>query len=385
MSDMLELIESLRAEEASVGRLFGNEGRRAGGSDPAQILEASRFVQEVLTGKRKQWQFQEAMASSDFPILFADVLDRQMLGAYQATTPTWRSYCRTSTVPDFRSVKRFAVDGAESVLDEVAELGPYTQKSLSESKDEFSVKKYGRRIDLSWEALINDDLDAFRSIPARLARAAQRSESKFATSLFVDTKGPHASLYTKEVNIIEIEGKQPALSLTSLAAARTLLSEAVDEDGEPIVIDMVTLVIPPALEVTAENILNALTIRMKEAGGSEKQELEARNWMSGRFTLQVEPYIPHVASKENGNTSWFLFATPSTGRPALEVGFLRGYEAPSLYEKAPNARRIGGGGDAMESFEEDSRAWRLRHVFGGTRLTETGGAKATVASNGSGK
>lgn len=386
MSDMLELIESLQTQEASVGRLFGSEGRRAGGSDPRQILEAAKFIDEVLTGKRKTWQLQEAMTRSDFPSLFADVLDRQMLGAYQATTPTWRAIARSTTVPDFRNVKRRAMDGAESTLDPVEELAPYPQATVTPSEDEFSVRKYGRRIDLSWELLINDDLDEFRDLPRRLANAAARSESRFATELYVDAKGPHASLYsTKEFgNIVLIEAKQPKLSLESLQQALTQLSEAVDEDGEPIVVEMATLVVPPGLAVLAENILNAIQIEMMSEGGSEDQKLIAKNWMAGRFNLVVEPYIPYIA-KENGQTSWFLFSSPQVGRPALEVGFLRGYEQPSLYERAPDARRVGGGGDALESFDDDSRAWRIRHVFGGGRLTTTGGAKATVASNGSGK
>jgi hypothetical protein len=106
--------------------------------------------------------------------------------------------------------------------------------------------------------------------------------------------------------------------------------------------------------------------------------------MKNRLKLVVNPYIPVIASTANGNTSWFIMSNPNSGgRPSLEMGFLRGHEEPALYERLPNARRVGGG-DAVESFEDDSRAWRVRHVFGGARLLETGGAKATVASQGDG-
>lgn len=386
---MLEVIEGIKSEEASISRLFGGDGTRVRDrrSNPSDLLEAAKFIGEIESGKRRMWQLEEAMTRSDFPILFADVLDRQLLGYFQETTPTWQAYCRASTVGDFRNVKRFAVDGAETILPEVGEMEEYKETALSEKKDEYSVKKYGRRIDLSWEAMVNDDLDAFRRNPERLARAARRSEAKFATELFVDTKGPHASLYKAEYkNVITVEGKQPALDLKALEAAFTLLTAMTDFDGEPIVVDMVTLVVPPALQVTASNILNAIHIWTTEAGGTEKQKLEAVNWMSNKVNLVVEPYIPYVASKENGNTSWFMFATPQTGRPALELGHLRGYETPSLFERTSDARAIGGGGgQAQESFDDDSVAWKIRHVLGGTRLIETGGYKATVASNGSGK
>jgi len=40
-----------------------------------------------------------------------------------------------------------------------------------------------------------------------------------------------------------------------------------------------------------------------------------------------------------------LFANPSAGRPAGEVGFLSGFEQPVLYRKASNSMRISGGLD----------------------------------------
>lgn len=391
-SKMLELIERLKGDEASVHRLFDKEGKRPGQLfverklTKADLVEAAQFVLDVEKGKRKLWQFREAMSTSDFPLLFADVLDRQMLGHYEETKPTWQSYARRSVVPDLRPVKRFAVDGAESVLPEVEQGEEYPEAPLSESKDEYSVRKYGRRIDLFWEALVNDDLDAFRRNPERLARAARRSEMKFATELFVDEDGPHSELYAEALGnlLLDENGDGPPLSIAALQAAFTLLSKQVDEDGEPILIEMATLVVPPALKVTAENILNATEIWLKTNGGEANETLRAANWMKNGINLQVEPYIPHVADNENGDSMWALFTTPTTGRPAIELGFLRGYEQPSLYERAPNARRIGGG-DVQESFEDDSVAWRIRHVLGGTRLINTGGSKATVASAGNGE
>lgn len=385
---ILEAIDSLRAEEASIQTLFGGLGTKMGTfkAAPSQMLEAQRLIEGARKSRRGLRMMEEALTTSDFPLLFADILDRTLLGYYRETTPTWQSYCHRSTVPDFRNVKRFAVDGAESTLPPVKERGEYREAPLQDKKDEYAVTKFGRRIDLSWETLIDDDLDAFTRTPERLARAARRSEMKFATELFVGKKGPHEKLYkTSFKNIIEHgTEKNPPLSIEGLQAAMLTLAEMKDFDGEPINIDAITLVVPPALTVTAKNILNAQQIWVNNEGGNEKQRLIAENWMKNNVTLQVESYIPIVASEEHGSTSWFLFASPGEGRPAIEMGFLRGYEDPSLYERAPTSRRIGGGGDALESFDDDSYAWRIRHVLGGTRLVETGGFKATVASNGSG-
>lgn len=386
MAKFAETVDVIKAEEASVRNLFRGDGRRVRTMDRdpeymRTLVEAAEFVRDIMDGRRPMYHLQEAMSTDDFPLLFGDVLDRQLLANYVATPSLWSNYTRRSTVPNFNNVRRTAVDGAESPLPPVGELENYPEDALSETQDTYAVAKYGRRLDLSWEALINDDLDAFRSAPERLARAAVRSEDKFVTQLYVDANGPHASLYASRYrNIIT---SNPDLSIAGLQTAMTMLSAMVDTGGDPIVLESVELVVPPALSIIALNILNALQIETVEAGGTTNQKLIATNWMRGRVRLTVNPYIPIVASSANGSTSWFLFANPSTGRPWGEVGFLRGFEQPALYERMPNARRVGGGGEVMEAFEDDSRAWRVRHVFGGARFLNTGGTKAVVASNGS--
>lgn len=393
MPTFTESVERMSAEQASIRNLFEGDSRvrdrRQTPEYRRMLLEAAQFVAAVESGRRPMWQLREAMTTSDFTNLFADVLDRQLLGSYMETPPVWQSFARRSTVADFRSVKRFAVDGAEGALPQVGQREEYPEAALSDSVDSYSVGKYGRRVDLSWEAMVNDDLDAFRSIPGRLARAARRTENKFATQLYVDANGPHASLYTSgnKNQIVTANGASaddPKLSIAALRDAMTVLSKMVDADGEPITVDAITLVVPPALEVTAENILNATELWVSTDGGNSTQQVHVANWMRNRMTLQIDPYIPIIASTANGGTSWFLFANPNTGRPALEVGFLRGYETPGLYERVSNARAVGGAAEAIGAFEDDSMAWKVRHVVGGARLTNTGGAKATVASKGTG-
>lgn len=403
--EFLETLETIQAGDASVSRLFGGEGlrarsagmRRFGPEQYAVLLaEAADFVADVYEGKRPLRHLQEALTTSDFPFLFGDILDRQLLGNYVEAPQTYRAYCRIGRVTDFRTVKRFALDGAESTLSAVPELTEYPGAQLTDSDYTYSVSKFGRRIAFSWEAILNDDLQALQDIPARFGRAARRSEEKFATGLFVDANGPHASLYTSgNKNIVNTtngaSATNPPLSISALQDAFLVLSKMVDKDGEPIVVDTVQLVVPPALEITARNILNATQLWLTTAGGAVtglanssglEQRLQVQNWMANKTQLSVNYYIPVVAGSANGNTSWFLFANPATSRPALEVGFLVGHDSPEIFIKDPDQRRVGAAGaDAMAgNFDTDAIQYKVRHVFGGTRLDP----KATVASNGSG-
>jgi hypothetical protein len=344
----------------------------------ADLAEAATFVGQIMEGKRPMRHLQEAMSTSDFPVLFGDVLDRQLLAGYEEIQPTWDRYIRRSVAPDFRDVKRVALDGAEGRLDEVDQLEEYPQVALEESVDSWHVRKYGKRMDLSWETIVNDDLDAFRNAPQRLARGARRTENYLAVSLFVDANGPHSDVYSApHGNII---AGNPELTPESLQEAMTQLTTFTDVDGEPILIEQVELVVPPALEVTALNILNATEVWLQNA---DNRTLVTANWAKSRFRLTVEPYIPFIVDGAAGNASWFLFANPNSGRAWAEVGFLRGYEKPGLYERIPDARPIGGGGD-RGSFTDDSYAWKVCHVVGGGHLNNTRGYLATAASDGSG-
>jgi hypothetical protein len=402
MSTALDILPELASyaggtEEASTTRIYEGEGhsvtarirraRRTG--NPAyrqRLLEAAHLYQRVVQGNaRAALDFQEALSTSDFQFLFGDIIDRQLLARYQAMPVQWETIARRGRVRDFRSVNRFTLDGGEAVLAAVKEQTEYPAAQLVDGKYSYSVKKYGRRIPLSWETLINDDLDAFRDIPDRLGRAAQRSEEKFATGLFVSSTGPNSTFFSSGNKNLVTAGAGAALSITSLQTAFTLLGSQVDTDGAPIYIEGVTLMVPPALEVVANNILNATEIWTAAGSGGASSDagradqLRVANWMANKVKAITNPWLP-IVNTTNGSTAWYLFADPNVGRPALEVGMLIGHEQPELWQKTPNAIRVGGGIAAPEDgdFDTDSLEYKLRHVFGGTLMDP----KSAVASPG---
>ena len=399
VNNFLELIEQIDAREAISGEVWTRDDpqinraisstiarRRRNRHYERAFMEAVRLIDRVREGSLPDHWLREAMSTNDFATLFGDVLDRQMLGVYAEYPTTWRNYIRTGTVRDFRTVNRFVMDGGEAVLLEVKELGEYKAANLTPSKYSWSIKKYGRRMPFSFETMINDDMAALTDTPARFARAARRSEAKYATGLYAGSTGPLGTLYTSgNKNIINTtngaSATNPPLSIAGLQDGFTVLSAMKDTDGEPIMITAVELVVPPALEQVALNIVNALQIEAVDLGGTSNRKLIVNNWMKNRVRVNVDPYLP-VVSTTNGATSWYLFASVSTDRPALEIDFLRGYEAPQIFMKSPNAVRVGGGNvDPMQGdFDSDLIDYKVRHMFGGGTIDP----KATVASNGTG-
>lgn len=399
MDTFLELIESIRTEQSDAASVFKGEGLPIRGSrrkqDPRYMSQLATFAEvfaNVVTGGgyRDVYLFREAMSTSDFPLLFGDVIDRAMLGKYREWAPTWPAYAGRRVVRDFRNVSEYDVTGGEAPLAIVKQGDEYPERALAEARTQWRVQKRGAAMPFLWEAIVNDDFQALADVPERFARAARRTEDRAATELHVDVNGPHASVYTAGfANIINAANgaatNNPVLSIVGLQDGFKVLSRKVDTDGQPIQIEMTTLEVPPALEITAMNILNALQIEVVEVGGTANQKLITANWMKNKLRLVVNPYIPLVASTANGHTSWFLHATPQGdalgGRPAFRIGFLRGHEEPEMFMKAPNAVRVGGGevSPLDGDYEHDEVGYKVRYVLGGVVVDP----KMTVASNGS--
>lgn len=326
----------------------------------------------------RQYRMREALATSDMPLLFTDSAQRQLMAEYNEQAGIdWRSYADTSRFTTTLDAKKFySLTAGDAALDRVNELGEYRERSLKETEWSYKISKYGNRWQFSFEFFLRQDVDVWQRSLRALATGAVRREARVVTSLFVDANGPHASLYNGGNNNI-ITGN-PALSPAGFDAAWALLGSRIHPDtGEPIIIDMAILVIPPQLVETANTLFNA-TEWIRTWNGREIREA---NPYRGRVRVVVNPYIPVIANVANGASSWFLFASPNNGRPAIQVGFLAGHETPELFLKEPNQRRIGGGSNLFDgSFENDSLENKIRMFIGGGRID----SNMTMASNGTG-
>lgn len=320
----------------------------------------------------------ESMTTSDFASLTGDVLQRTMMARFSEFPSPWRQFANVVTLSDFRQVDALAVDGLEGQWGDVPEGDEITYGALGESKVSYKPKKFAKGAKLSFELMVNDRLEAFSEIPARLGRGGARTIAKFVTSLYVGAAGPLATVFTAgNKNIVT---GNPALNVDSLAAAWGLLRSQVDADGEPIMAEAAVLVVPPSLEVVARNILSAQYIQRTTQGGASGVELQAQNWITSGITLVVDPYIEVIATS-NAKTSWFLFASPAVGRAAIEVGLMRGFEQPRLYQKVANTATIGGGVDQMAGdFATMSQSYKGVLIFGGAAVW----ARSAVASDGKG-
>lgn len=342
----------------------------------ADMLTVANLFEAALAGNRRAMvTMQESLASGDFTNLLGGVLERALLAQYDSISPVWSQFATRTTVRDFRAKTLVDLLGGKARLERVEAGAPFPGRAKSEGTYSISVKKYGARFPLLWEAIINDDLDGLRRLPGDLAQAAADTEDYLAAAMLAISTGPDTNFF-KSGN-----GNAPAavpLNIDNLSAALTAITSRTDSEGRPIAFPAGwALVVPPALEVTAQNVLGAFEV----AQTSGSSTIKVRNWIGSRVKLVVNPWLTTIDVSNKAGATWYLVPTPGQARPALAVAFLSGHEVPDLRVKADTGNRVGGGAvDALEgSFDNDDIQYRVRHVVGAAQMDP----KGTYASTGS--
>lgn len=376
METMKEMLEDFRGYSSI------RESQKAPDHDQ-RLLEVINLLNNKpgYAAHKREFLMKEAMTTSDFPVLFGEILDRQLLAGFKDTPQVMAQVLRRATVRDFRTVQRFEISNGDQKLEQVGEKGEYLASSRDENPFTYAVKKYGRQFDISWEALINDDLGALTDTPMRFAKAARRTEEFFLTSLYWDTNGP-LDAYFSVANGGAAVAANP-LTIANLETAVEAMAGFLDRNGSPITNRPKFLMIPPALEMTARQILTSANKMWLSTGDGDvaPAPFPTTNVIS-QFGLQllINPWIPIIADTGTvGATTWVLFSDPGE-IAAGEFGLLRGHESPELFMKAADQSRVGGGlASPMDGdFATDNIFYKVRHVLGGVTLS----GRAGYASDG---
>lgn len=372
---------------------------------PLLMHEALRMTDDLAFHKLHRLApsiFQEAMSVTDFTNLTTYVFDRIMMENYPSVPSSWEQIAYINRdIKDFRTVERWVTDNGEGVWNAVQELEGFQRTSELTGKYTYGVKKYEKGAQVSWEAMVNDDMGQFTDLPQRLAEGGKRTVEQFFLSLIANASGPHSSFYGAAIamvnggtikNIIDLSGYgdfiNPLLNVNNLILATGLFMNQATQEGRPIDIALDTmnvLVADGVLFQTLMNIKNTNQIATTILGGSKASgavmydvQLQAQNWLRGNINPIFAPELRNIMTS-NAPTSWWLFAKPRRARPAIEIGFMRGYDTPQMYKKRSNTQRISGG-DVEEFGDFETMGTEIKGLIipGGTRMDP----RMTMASNG---
>jgi hypothetical protein len=268
--------------------------------------------------------------TSDFAIILGDTVGRSLRAAYSAAPAGVKMAAAQTTARDFRARQRIML-GEAPTLEKVNEAGEFTSGTMAESAETFKVDTFGRIIDFSRQAVINDDLGALTNLSARFGQAAAQFENQFLVDLLLSNPvmSDGATLFHATHGNLAVLGASP--SDTYLADARTGMRRQTGLSGEPIAVTPKFLIVPPELEDVALKLVTAIT-------PAKTDDVNTHTNLS----VIVEPRFTSA-------TAWYLAAAPAE-IDGLEYAYLEGAPGPQI--------------ESRNGFEVDGVQIKVRLDFG---------------------
>lgn len=328
-------------------------------------ISINRFASDVRAGR-----VQEVMTTSDFAFM-ADLIDRGTKQGYlQEQVPvTWPMLGWRRDSATFEDSRDYEINAAR-LIPTVPEKGEYLPIDPTFAQYDWHMAKYGCQWDVSWEAWLRDgrDLNLLRDYPMSWGLSARYTREY----VFTQTWAASAVLFTAGQGNLwaqaDFASGDALLNAANLGEAIAQLRSFTDPAGNVAAyLGPLYLVVPPALEFTAKQLVNS-QYNMGGLGVTSEN-----NTMYNAANVVVNHFLPTVDAV-SGNQAWYLFCSPSL-RPAVRYGYLRGYEEPEIFVKEADARALmGGSTDPFEgSFATDDIEFKLRFTFG-TGLVDWRGA-----------
>lgn len=295
---------------------------------------------------------QRSLSTSDFPLILANVANKTLRGAYEASPQTFRPFCRQTNLNDFKEVYRNQLGEAPKLV-KVNENGEIKYGSLSESRESYHLESYAVALPLTRKTIINDDLNAFTRLPEMLGASAADLESDIVWSLIVNNvelksdgkamfHADHKNIGTKSLGVDGLSlGRTAMYKQTGLDAKRKMQLNLAPQ----------FLAVPPELQTVAQQIM--MPIAAVEAAKVNP------------FVGSLQPIVEARLSADgvsNGDSAWYMIASP--GRiDTIEIAYLDGNTGPTITTE--------------EGFDVDGVKIKCSHDFGAGLIDFRGFYKST--------
>lgn len=296
-------------------------------------------------------EFKEVLTTAHFVSYFADAISRAFYADYEYDVGSWVNYTYADEVPDFRDVSRMRMSEPGTLMKR-REKQRAASTYVTDTEINYGVEEYARQFDVSWRAIVNDDLGKIRETPTRMFNSAKRWIDSWVSALY-DNATTQAAL----VALGAVYAGTGRLTALNLAIGLNAMMQRTDAQGNQMNINRVHLVIPKILQVQAADILQDL-LSYGGAGGNVLSQFIAG--------VHVDPYI-YINPLFPANVPWYLFADPSEV-PTVTVARMVGWPGPITYMKSSDIQMISGsapGAFTMGSFATGDIEFGVEDVVGG--------------------
>jgi len=278
--------------------------------------------------------------TASFSYLLGTSMNKRLIKDYQAWPAEWQKFVSIVPIKDFKQQTRVRL-GAFASLPIVAEDSTYTTLALQDSASTYVAQKRGNLVSVSRETIINDDLQAIKQIPTKLAVAAAYTLAEFVYSFLSTNPTIYDGIALFHTSSHGANLGTSALSSAAMQSGVTVMREQTNFASKRLGLRPRFLIVPPELEFTA-----AIITQSTLAPGSANNDT---NVMNGYC-------VPIVSPQLTSTTQWFLAADPREC-DTIEIGFVGGQTTPALFTQ--DGELYG------NNFSMDMLSYKVRFEFGG--------------------
>lgn len=291
------------------------ESLRAAGLDGGKN---ARQTQKLFAKAHREFLFAASPSTSkmDAVNIFSNVIDKKLRREFELRKPMYFDLLESRPVSDLKEVTTvdWELNGTATT---VLEGENFPEAMLTSGGKKYSVTRSGLKVSLSWEAQVNDDLSALSKVPSKIVEAVLHD---FNLAFWKLWWSQNSTIYTsgKKNKITK------ALSIDGISAANVALQSLKLANGQFMNVPGKFLLVPFALEATAQNIYF-----WPWAGENNTKG----NLYKGRYEVLTDPYLGSQGGISGASdTGWFMIADPAI-YPLGERAFLRDQNAPQVVEK----------------------------------------------------
>lgn len=267
-------------------------------------------------------------STSDFPELFSNVAGKRLLQGYEEEPQTWQPMGVRRDLPDFKNATNLQLQG-QVVPELTLEGGEYTAGTMVEGKATWFLQTFTRKLLVTRQALINDDLSALDRAPMLLGRGCRLMESNKAWELL--TTGAVTSGQTYGGGAITgIDGAalfaqahnntgSGVIGIESINTGKVKMRKQKDIAGNELNLAPAFLMVPTSLETTALQFLFPTGYAPAQLTGAS-----GPNPFAGGMQLIVENRL-----ETDSPALWYMAASPNRIE-MLEYGYLEGEPGPTI-------------------------------------------------------
>ena len=321
---------------------------KLGTQDFRAIVEAATGYNPTTAQRANGIEWLAGASTYNLDVLLVQTSNDVLEQSWQVTDDTWKSIFKQTSVPDFKTYKRYEMY-SDYKFKKIARGGEMPHGRYDDSNySTIAAETYGRQEEITWQDIVDGQaLGVWSDILTRFAYGASQAVNEAAWAGFLNQKkrGDQGHNFF-DVNNGNL-GQNLPLTFDNLAQAATnFVMRKKDDPMNPddlLGLTPAILLVPYSLKFKADLITHAVL-------QGDSTRFQDYNPHAGQYNVIATPMLENASfGGRYSSEDWYLLTNPSV----LSVGelvFLNGQQTPTIRQADLNIGKLGVGFDAHIDF-----------------------------------